>query len=685
MYPPNPRQAKVVITLTESPARPFTTLLVANRGEIARRIIRGARSAGLRTVAVYSDADSTAAHVREADAAVRLGPAPAAESYLSIDAILRACEVSGADAVHPGYGFLSERSAFAQAVTDAGLVFVGPSAAVMEAMGRKDHAREIARRAGVPVVPLFVAGTPSNEPMAPGPPRANEEPLQLRPECYPVLVKAAAGGGGKGMRIVRDPADLDAATSSARREAISAFGDGTLLVEQYVEHGRHIEVQVIADHHGTVLHLWERDCSVQRRHQKVLEEAPAPTISPEVRRLLHESSVALAREIGYVNAGTVEFLVAGDQAYFLEMNTRLQVEHPVTEEVTGLDLVALQLRVASGEPLGLTQDELVCRGHAIEARVYAEDVPAGFLPAAGRAEVVQWPTGVRIDAALEPGQVVGTAYDPMLGKVIAHGPTREAARRRLVAALDATGVIGVTTNLGFLRRMAASPGFTAGNVHTAWLDGAPAAADVIALPELPREVLAVSAWALLRVAGTHPAHPFGAADGWRLAGPVASTLVRLWHRGEALTARVHSASGDVDVHGGCVRIVRVQRTAGRVRLAIDGVTHDLSIHLGAATVSVVWQGQTWTLERDTVGVDHAERSREADVPAPMPGTVLAVQVVEGDSVTAGQTLGVMEAMKMELTLTAPHVGVVSRVAATAGIQVPLGHVLFTVDPVVEAT
>jgi len=663
-------------------ARPFTTLLVANRGEIARRIIRTARAAGLRTVGVYSDADSTAAHVREADVAVRLGPTAPAQSYLSIDAILRACEASGADAVHPGYGFLSERSAFAQAVTDAGLVFVGPSASVMEAMGRKDHAREIAERAGVPVVPRFVEGDPHGVSIGTGVP---SDGPQAPPVGYPVLVKAAAGGGGKGMRIVRDPADLDASITSARRETISAFGDGTLLIEQYVEHGRHVEVQVIADQHGTVLHLGERDCSVQRRHQKVLEEAPAPTISPGVRRLLHESSVALAREVGYVNAGTVEFLVAGDQAYFLEMNTRLQVEHPVTEEVTGLDLVALQLRVASGEPLGLSQDEVICRGHAIEARVYAEDVPAGFLPATGRAEVVQWPCGVRVDAALDPGQLVGTAYDPMLGKVISYGPTREAARRQLVAAIDATGVIGLGTNLGFLRRMAASPAFTAGEVHTAWLDDDPAAVDVIALPELPREVLAVSAWALLRVAGTDPAHPFGAADGWRLAGPAASTLVRLWHRGEALTARVHTATGDVDVPGGCVRIVRVHRSQGRVRLSIDGLTHDLSIHLDAATVSVVWQGQTWTLERDTVGVDHAERTRDADVPAPMPGTLLAVQVAQGDSVTAGQTLGVMEAMKMELTLTAPHAGVVSRMAATVGAQVPLGHVLFTVDPVVEAT
>ncbi|MDQ3166544.1 MAG: ATP-grasp domain-containing protein, partial [Actinomycetota bacterium] len=361
-------------------SRPFTSLLVANRGEVAMRVLRSARAAGLRTVAVYSDADTTAPHVRAADDAVRLGPAPAVQSYLSIDAVLAAARRSGAEAIHPGYGFLSERADFARAVAEAGLVFVGPGAEVIELLGRKDRAREVAERAGVPVVPRGESST-----------------------AYPVLVKAVAGGGGRGMRIVRDPTELAPALQAAAREAAAAFGDDTLLVERYVERGRHVEVQVLADAHGNVVHLFERDCSVQRRHQKVLEEAPAPTISNAVRERLTCAAVALAREVGYLNAGTVEFLVAGEEVFFLEMNTRLQVEHPVTELVTGLDLVALQLRVAAGEPLPFGQDDVAMTGHAIEARVYAEDPYAGFLPQAGTARVVRWPASdrARVDHALE--------------------------------------------------------------------------------------------------------------------------------------------------------------------------------------------------------------------------------------------------------------------------------------------
>ncbi|HVG97337.1 MAG TPA: biotin carboxylase N-terminal domain-containing protein, partial [Chloroflexota bacterium] len=389
------------------------TVLIANRGEIALRVMRGCRTLGLRSVAIHTDLDATAPHVREADAAVRV------TSYLDLDAVVAAARQVGADAVHPGYGFLSERAEFARAVEAAGLKLVGPSADVMDKMGRKDAAREIAVAAGVPVVPSAELSDSQVAVAAPGSDKS----------AYPLLVKAAAGGGGKGMRIVRDPADFEAAVAAAKREAASAFGDDTILVEKYVEHGRHIEVQVLADAHGTVLHLFERDCSTQRRHQKVLEEAPAPTITAEVRKLVTESAVALAREVGYENAGTVEFLLDSDtgEAYFLEMNTRLQVEHPVTELVTGLDLVELQLRVAAGEPLPLTQDDVTLSGHAIEARVYAEDPFHGFLPQAGTASLVRWPARARVDAALESGQVVSTAYDPMLGKVIVHGPDREAA------------------------------------------------------------------------------------------------------------------------------------------------------------------------------------------------------------------------------------------------------------------
>ncbi|MGH3317784.1 MAG: acetyl-CoA carboxylase biotin carboxylase subunit, partial [Nocardioidaceae bacterium] len=480
------------------PERRWGTVLVANRGEIALRVIRAVQSAGLRAVAVYSDADREAPHVAVADTAVRLGPAPAAESYLNIDAILEAARRTGAEAVHPGYGFLSERAAFARAVSDAGLTFVGPGADVIETMGRKDEARKVAIAADVPVVPAVDV-------------RSGQE-VDL---AYPLLVKAASGGGGKGMRIVREPADLDDALASAGREAAAAFGDDTLLVERYVEAGRHVEVQVIGDEHGRVLHLFERDCSTQRRHQKVLEEAPAPTISTELRDRLTAAAVRLAEQVGYTNAGTVEFLVAGEEFFFLEMNTRLQVEHPVTELVTGLDLVQLQLQVAQGLPLPLEQQDVTLRGHAIEARVYAEDPYAGFLPQAGIATTVAWPQNARVDAALESGQRVGTSYDPMLGKVIVHGATRDAARNALVQALDDTAVLGLTTNVGFLRQLVGSDAFRDATIDTGWLD--------VHLDEFtreePAEALCIAAWELAQVsAAGDPSHPFVVGVGWRSGG-----------------------------------------------------------------------------------------------------------------------------------------------------------------------
>src|SRR6201996_1257870 len=453
-------------------AMTFGSVLVANRGEIAVRVLRSARDAGLRTVAVYSDADLDAPHVRMADTAVRIGPAPAAESYLSIPALIDAARRTGAEAVHPGYGFLSERAEFAQACADAGLVFIGPPAEVIEVMGRKDRARRIAVKADVPVVPA-IEETEADDPA--GDPAGDTE-LARRATAevgFPLLVKAAAGGGGKGMRIVREAAALPEALAAARREARSAFGDDTLLIERYVERGRHIEVQVLADQHGHVLHLFERDCSVQRRHQKVLEEAPAPTISAAVRERLTAAAVRLTRAVGYVNAGTVEFLAAGEDVYFLEMNTRLQVEHPVTELITGQDLVALQLQVAQGDELSLRQEDVTTGGHAFEARVYAEDPGQGFLPQAGTASVVRWPARARGDAALEPGSEVGTWYDPMLAKIIAYGPNREAARTALVAALDDTAILGLTTNVGFLRRLADSPEYRDAAIDTAWLDRNP--------------------------------------------------------------------------------------------------------------------------------------------------------------------------------------------------------------------
>ena len=676
----------------------ISTLLVANRGEIALRVMRSAAARGIRTVAVFSDADRTAPHVRAADVAVRLGPTPASRSYLDVDALLAAARRTGADAVHPGYGFLSERAAFARAVTDAGLTFVGPSAEVIEQMGRKDLARDIAVDAGVPVVPRVEAAAGLEE--AP-------------PEAFPVLVKAAAGGGGKGMRVVRDPADLPAAIAAARREAAAAFGDDTLLLERFVERGRHVEVQVLADRHGSVLHLFERDCSAQRRHQKVLEEAPAPRLGAAARALLLQSAVALARRVGYQNAGTVEFLVAGEpgleEVFFLEMNTRLQVEHPVTEGVVRvaghpLDLVDLQLAVAAGEPLSFTQEDVTCTGHAIEARVYAEDAFGGFLPQAGRAEVVRWTARARVDAALESGAEVSTAYDPMLGKVVAGGPTREAARHALVAALDDCAVLGLTTNLGFLRALAASDAFRDSQVDTGWLDRHP---DGVPLPD-PDLPAVVAAWAVARGASvepvTHlvhqalhtagapagtpagapagaPADPLGVPDGWRLGGPPASTRVELVVAGER---RRYAVSDDgVAVAGEPGRTVRAVSVEGPlVRLEVDGVVHAAVVRVGPTDVEVAHRGHTIRFGRPRA-VDAAGAAAVSDgtVTAPMPGTVLSVAVSEGQRVDAGQLLGVVEAMKMELALTAPFAGTVASVTAAAGAGVALGAPLFTIEEV----
>jgi acetyl-CoA/propionyl-CoA carboxylase, biotin carboxylase, biotin carboxyl carrier protein len=642
------------------------TVLVANRGEIAIRVLRAARAAGLRTVAVYSDADREAPHVREADTAVRLGPASAAESYLNIDAILDAARRTGAEAVHPGYGFLSERAAFARAVADAGLVFIGPGADVIEAMGRKDEARKIAVAADVPVVPAAELAGDEVDAAAVG---------------YPLLVKAAAGGGGKGMRIVRDPSGLAEALASARREAASAFGDDTVLVERYVEHGRHVEVQVIADEHGRVLHLFERDCSTQRRHQKVLEEAPAPTISDGLRRRLTDAAVRLAEQVGYVNAGTVEFLVddtAGDGSfYLLEMNTRLQVEHPVTEMVTGLDLVALQLRVAQGLPLPMTQDEVTLTGHAIEARVYAEDPYAGFLPQAGIASTVAWPQHARVDAALESGQHVGTSYDPMLGKVIVHGATREAARSQLVQALDDTAVLGLTTNVGFLRQLVCSPDFRDCRIDTGWLDQH---LDEFTREE-PPEALCIAAWQLARVsAAADPTHPFGAGDGWRSGGPAAPVPVELATERSAEVVTVDRAAGLVHTDEHRWQVRPVAGPAGLLRLEIDGVIHEAHVEIDAHHVTVGYRGQPHVFIRpDAFGPAGEHALSDGSVAAPMPGTLLAVSTEVGATVAAGDALGVMEAMKMELALKAPYDGVVAQVNAVPGEQVALGHTLFVVD------
>ncbi|MBC7632174.1 biotin carboxylase N-terminal domain-containing protein [Aeromicrobium sp.] len=622
-----------------SSSKPFSSVLIANRGEIAARVIRACREVGLRSIAVYSDADADAPYVRLADESVRIGPTPAAESYLSVERILAAARYAGAEAIHPGYGFLSERADFARAVVEAGLVFIGPTADVMDVMGRKDRARTIAERAGVPVTPQF-------------------DPADVPADAYPVIVKAAAGGGGKGMRIVREAAALEAAVDAAGREAASAFGDDTLLIEKYVEAGRHVEVQVFGDEAGNIVHMFERDCSVQRRHQKVVEEAPATGIGADLRRTLHDSSVALCREVGYTGAGTVEFLVADGEAYFLEMNTRLQVEHPVTEAITGLDLVKWQLTVAAGHDLPLGQAEITETGHAIEVRVYAEDPYAGFLPQAGHVLDVAWPGGARIESDLERDAEVSTAYDPMLGKIVVAGGDREEARARMVEALDDTCIFGVVTNVGFVRRLVASDEFARGDIHTSWLDGDEAGAvDLLTLPEVPADAVhaAAALWARYEVATTHD--PFGLADGWRSGAEPAPTLVTLVDEAD----RSWTFAFTVD-----------ETATDASALAI----------IDADGNTIGWQGQPWSLARpDPMRGGHQRGvSTDADIVSPMPGTVLRVDVSEGDVVTLGQQLGVVEAMKMELALVAPYDGVVAFVGAEAGRQVPIKHLLFTVDP-----
>ncbi|KRF12439.1 carbamoyl-phosphate synthase subunit L [Nocardioides sp. Soil797] len=633
------------------------TLLIANRGEIALRVIRSARALGIRTVAIHNDLDQRAPHVREADVAVRV------PGYLDIEAVVQAAKDTGADLVHPGYGFLSERAAFARAVEQAGLTLVGPSADVMDQMGRKDAAREIAIAAGVPVVPSF---------------SVDDDPATM---AFPVLVKAAAGGGGKGMRIVRSAGEYADAVAAAKREAAKSFGDDTMLVEKYVERGRHIEVQVMADSHGNVVHLFERDCSTQRRHQKVLEEAPAPTIDEAVRTLITQASVNLSKQVGYVNAGTVEFLLDSDtqEAYFLEMNTRLQVEHPVTESVVActpegerIDLVAVQLAVALGEELPFRQDDLWLDGHAIEARVYAEDPYNEFLPQAGTATIVRWPVtpftgttnGMRVDAALESEQVVSTSFDPMLGKVIAVGKDREAARRQLVTALEGTSILGLTTNTGFLREIAESDDFRDAEIDTAWLDRNP--------PTAPSADLArtIAAWTDVAVARMNEQAGPLMGDGWRDGGAAVPTLVELDR-----VVRVDRAQGTVDG----VTVLERGMADHVARLRVDGLRVEALVNAQEHGVDVVHRGQRFHFVRPDVFGDHGPIAGDGTLLAPMPGTVLAVNVAEGQAVKEGDVLGTMEAMKMELALKAPFDGTVTGVHPAVGDQVPLGAVLFEVE------
>ncbi|MEV7459244.1 biotin carboxylase N-terminal domain-containing protein [Streptomyces rubiginosohelvolus] len=643
----------------------FDTVLVANRGEIAVRVIRTLREQGVRSVAVFSDADTDARHVREADTAARIGPPPAAESYLNVPALLEAARRTGAQAVHPGYGFLAENAEFAQACADAGLVFIGPPAAAIALMGDKIRAKETVAAYGVPVVPGSSGSGLTDAQL--------EE--AAREIGTPVLLKPSAGGGGKGMRLVRDAAVLGEEIAAARREARASFGDDTLLVERWIDRPRHIEIQVLADAHGNVIHLGERECSLQRRHQKIIEEAPSVLLDAETRAAMGEAAVQAARSCGYVGAGTVEFIVPGNDPssyYFMEMNTRLQVEHPVTELITGLDLVEWQLRVASGEQLPYAQQDITLTGWAIEARVCAEDPSRGFLPSGGTVLALREPQGggVRTDSGLSEGVPVGSLYDPMLSKVIAYGPDRATAIRKLRAALADTVILGVPTNAGFLRRLLAHPDVVAGNLDTGLVERE---AEGLVPDGVPDEVYAAAAAVRLDALAPRPdaggwTDPFSVPSGWRTGGVRAP-----------LTFPLRVAGADPVTYGAPATATV---TADRVTVELDGAVghfHRSGDWLGR-------DGDAWHVQdHDPVeaSLSGAGRSGADTLAAPMPGTVTVVKVAVGDEVEAGQSLLVVEAMKMEHVISAPHAGTVTELDVSAGATVAMDQVLAVVVPVAD--
>ncbi|ARP70355.1 acetyl/propionyl-CoA carboxylase subunit alpha [Streptomyces pluripotens] len=645
----------------------FDTVLVANRGEIAVRIIRTLRSLGVRSVAVFSDADADARHVREADTAVRIGPAPAAESYLSVERLLEAAARTGAQAVHPGYGFLAENAGFARACEEAGLVFIGPPADAISLMGDKIRAKETVRVAGVPVVPGSSGSGLTDAQLA-------EAARQIG---TPVLLKPSAGGGGKGMRLVRDVTVLEEEIAAARREARASFGDDTLLVERWIDRPRHIEIQVLADGHGNVVHLGERECSLQRRHQKIIEEAPSVLLDDRTRAAMGEAAVQAARSCGYRGAGTVEFIVPGGDPssyYFMEMNTRLQVEHPVTELAVSigsagaagsLDLVEWQLRTAAGERLGFAQEDVTLTGHAVEARICAEVPARGFLPSGGTVLLLSEPQGdgVRTDSGLSEGTEVGSLYDPMLSKVIAYGPDRATALRKLRAALAETVTLGVQTNAGFLRRLLAHPAVVAGELDTGLVERV---VDELVTSEVPEEVY--EAAAAIRLEALEPraggwTDPFSVPSGWRLGGTPNPPAFPLRVQ-EPVTCRprgTHAVTGD------------------RVTVTLDGVRH--RFHRAGDWIGR--DGDAWHVrDHDPVAasLNRAAHAGADSLTAPMPGTVTVVKVAVGDEVAAGQSLLVVEAMKMEHVVSAPHAGTVAELDVTPGTTVAMDQVLAVITP-----
>ena len=647
----------------------FRTILIANRGEIACRIIRTARRMGIRSVAVFSEADAKAQHVVLADAAWPIGPARAADSYLRIDRILDAARASGAEAIHPGYGFLSENAGFAEACAAAGIAFIGPPPTAIRAMGSKAESKRLMVEAGVPVVPGYHGEEQDEAHLA-------DQAARIG---FPVLIKASAGGGGKGMRPVLRAADFAAQLAGARREAKAAFGDDRVLLERYLQKPRHVEVQVFADTFGNTMHLHTRDCSVQRRHQKVLEEAPAPDLPPALRARLHEAAIAAARAVGYVSAGTVEFIVEGDDAFFMEMNTRLQVEHPVTEMVTGLDLVEWQLRVAAGQSLPL-RDTPPPHGHSVEVRLYAEDPAQDFRPSTGTLRRFTLPDpapDLRIESGVVEGDSITPFYDPMIAKLVAWGPDRDAALARLGTALGACRIAGITSNFGFLQRLVAHPAMRAAQLDTGFAGRF--AAD-LQPPTRPAPVLALAAAALeilLPVSGT-PTDPWDRRDGWRLQGG-GSQLILLAD-GETLhrLRPVHAGTGWLVELDGAAVPLSGHRLDGALQVVVDGTIHRIPVLRDGDAIQVALPDGAWILRlRDPYVPAEGEAVGQGRLHAPIPGRVVQVLVQEGEAVSRGQVLAVLEAMKTELRITAPADGVVAHIGCAAGDSVEEGTEIVT--------
>lgn len=659
----------------------FKKILIANRGEIACRVMRTAQQMGVKCVAVYSDADANAQHVKMADEAYRLGPAPVAESYLRIDKIIEAIKLSGAEAVHPGYGFLSENPQFVEALEKEGVRFIGPSADAIRAMGLKDAAKALMEKAGVPVVPGYHGD--------------NQDPDFLAAEAdiigYPVLIKARAGGGGKGMRRADDPKEFKSALESASREGQSSFGDGRVLIEKYITTPRHIEIQVFGDDHGNAVHLFERDCSLQRRHQKVIEEAPAPGMTNEMRAAMGEAAVKAAKAINYSGAGTIEFIVDAANGlnpngfYFMEMNTRLQVEHPVTEMITGQDLVAWQLRVASGENLPKKQDELSINGWAFEARLYAEDVPKGFLPATGTLAHLHLPDDVaRIDSGVITGDVISPFYDPMIAKITVHGASRAEALNRLSLALGKSEIAGSVTNRAFLAALCAHKGFAKGEVDTGLIDRD--LNTLIATPPLSGGAQAAAVLLGLGLAeADQNASPWTSLKGWR-AWPGETTNIAFDLDGERLTYEVElnevgSYRISSDAFKADVTLEGADKNA--LTLFVNGQRHKVRFVRNDDFIAIFTGEDTFTFDHVKLELEGEGAASGDNIISPMPGAVVSLNAKAGEKVSEGDKLITIEAMKMEHGLIAPRDGVISEVLVSLGDQVEDGALLIALEPIDE--